>query len=195
MDSQALEATTHQQRNEKSLDQSHTLDNPSATLQLTDPSSLPHPSRRTLEIFISYDALDESLMNELRAHMASLKREKIINEWHNRKIQAGQVPAHEIDSHLKNADIILLLVSPSFNASDYIYSGELTQAMKLYNAGKARVIPVILRAVDWRGMPFGGLNPLPTDGKPVTIWDDRDRAWLDIVQGIREVAEELWKIA
>lgn len=192
--SQESETASLQQQSEGGLDPSNAADKSATALQLTDPSYLSRLSRRTLEIFISYDTRDDSLLNELLLHVASLKYEKIIHEWHNHKIQAGQIRADEVDSHLKSADIILLLVSSGFTASDYIYSGELTQAMKLHNAGKARVIPIILRPVDWKGMPFGGLEPLPTDGKAVTTWDDRDRAWLDIVQGIREVAKELWKI-
>ena len=53
------------------------------------------------------------------------------------------------------------------------------------------MIPVILRPADWRGAPFGKLQALPRNAKPVTRWADRDEAFLDIVEGIRKAVEEL----
>jgi tetratricopeptide (TPR) repeat protein len=64
------------------------------------------------------------------------------------------------------------------------------QAMIRDEAGEARVIPVILRPVDWHSAPFGRLQALPKDGRPVTSWPNRDEAYRDIVRGIRVVAEE-----
>jgi hypothetical protein len=63
--------------------------------------------------------------------------------------------------------------------------------MKRHADGEARVIPVILRPVDWKGAPFGKLQALPKDAKAVTEWPNRDQAFLDVAQGIRAAAEEL----
>jgi hypothetical protein len=35
------------------------------------------------------------------------------------------------------------------------------------------------------------LQALPTDGRPVTSWSNRDEAFLDVARGIRLVAQEL----
>jgi hypothetical protein len=53
------------------------------------------------------------------------------------------------------------------------------------------VIPVILRAVDWQSAPFGKLQALPVDGKPITSWSNRDEAFKQVAQGIRVVVEKL----
>ena len=63
--------------------------------------------------------------------------------------------------------------------------------MERHEAGEARVIPIILRPVDWEAAPFGRLLALPTDGKPVTEWDNQDAAFTDIAKGLRKVVEEL----
>ncbi len=55
----------------------------------------------------------------------------------------------------------------------------------------ARVIPIILRPADWLTSPIGKLQALPRDGRPITMWQDRDAALLDVTQGIRQVAEDL----
>ena len=148
----------------------------------------------TQEIFISYVPEDELLFKKLTNHLATLKHQKIINIWHQHRIIAGEYRKNEIDRYLNSSSVILLLVSADFNASDdYIHGVELERAIELHRREKARVIPVILRPVDWKGTPFDKLSPLPTDGKPVTLWDDYDSAFLDIVKGIRNVIEDLRK--
>jgi hypothetical protein len=62
--------------------------------------------------------------------------------------------------------------------------------MQMHMSGAVRVVPVILRPVDWKDAPFGTLLALPTDGKPVTKWSNRDSAFLDITEGIKSVLTE-----
>src|SRR6185295_11964315 len=82
-----------------------------------------------------------------------------------------------------------LLVSPDFIASDYCWGKEMQCAMDRHTSGSAVVIPIILRPVDWHTAPFGTLLALPRDGKPVTTWTNRDDAYLDVAQGLREIAK------
>lgn len=91
-----------------------------------------------------------------------------IASWYDRRISAGEEWKHQIDAHLEAADIILLLVSADFLASDYCYDIEMRRALERHDAGEARVIPVIVRAVDWTGAPFDRLKILPRDAKPVS---------------------------
>jgi tetratricopeptide (TPR) repeat protein len=113
----------------------------------------------------------------------------VITNWHDRKIAAGTEWNGEIDEHLNTAQVILLLISPSFMSSNYCYDLEVTRAMERHKAGEAIVIPVFLRPVMWKGAPFGELQGLPTDSKPVTNWSNRDKAFLDIAEGIRKAVE------
>jgi tetratricopeptide (TPR) repeat protein len=144
-------------------------------------------------VFYSYAHEDEPFLKKLEKHLSSLRRDGLISEWHDRRISAGTEWATTIDTYLNTADIILLLVSPDFMASEYCYGIELEQAMKRYQSGEASVIPIILRPADWENALFGKLQPLPKDGKPVTdrTWGRQDEAFLDVVKGIRKVVEEL----
>ncbi|MBM4467864.1 MAG: toll/interleukin-1 receptor domain-containing protein [Chloroflexi bacterium] len=146
---------------------------------------------KTIEIFYSYAREDEELRNELEKHLSILKRQGVLAGWHDRKISPGKEWKDEIDMHLNTARIILLLISADFMASDYCWGVEVERAMERHKAGEARVIPVILRPVDWKGAPFGKLQALPTDAEPVTSWKNRDEAFVDIAQGIRAVVKEL----
>lgn len=144
-----------------------------------------------VEVFFSYAHEDEDLRNELEKHLSILKRKGVITGWHDRKIGAGKEWEGEIDIHLNTARVILLLVSADFIASDYCWDVEVKRAMERHEAGEARVIPVILRPVDWEGAPFGKLQALPTEAKPVTSWANRDEAFVSVAQGIRASVKEL----
>lgn len=90
-----------------------------------------------------------------------------------------------IDEHLESANIILLLISSDFLASDYCYDQEMKRAMEHHAQRKACVIPIILRNCDWRDAPFGKLQALPKDGKPINTWNDIDDAFTDVVEGLK----------
>ncbi len=147
-------------------------------------------SQSTLDVFFSYAHQDEALRDQLQAHLAVLERQGLIRTWHDRRIGAGQDWAGEIDAKLDAADLVLLLVSPDFVASDYCWDVETRRALERHAARQALVIPVVLRPVDFAGAPFGRLRALPADGRPVTIWDDRDQAFRDVARGLRRLIEE-----
>ena len=149
------------------------------------------PTARPISVFFSYAHKDEELRDELATHLKLLQREGVIQAWHDRQISAGTEWENQIDAHLEAARVILLLVSADFIASDYCYAVEMQRAMERHAANDARVIPIILRACDWHSAPFGKLQGLPKDGKPVTSWANRDEAFANIAQGIRKVVGEL----
>ncbi|MDQ3959532.1 MAG: toll/interleukin-1 receptor domain-containing protein [Pseudomonadota bacterium] len=96
-----------------------------------------------------------------------------------------------IDENFQHPDLILLLVSADFVASDYCYEIEMRAALKRHEKGEAKVVPIILRACQWRHTLFGKLQALPKDGKPVTSWPNRDEAWTDVAEGIKKTVEEI----
>jgi TIR domain len=138
-----------------------------------------------IEVFFSYAHEDESLRNKLANHLKIFERQGIISGWHDRQIVAGSEWAGQIDDHLNTAQVILLLVSDDFLASDYCYDVEMKRAMERHEGGEARVIPIILRPCPWQSAPFGKLQALPKDARPVTQWQNRDEAFLDIANGIK----------
>ena len=127
----------------------------------------------------------------LETHLAPLRRQGLIRDWHDRKILPGHEWDKVIDKNLESSQVILLLVSPDFVASDYCYDRELKRALDKHEQGQARVIPVILRPTDWAGTPFSKLQALPENARPVTTWPNRDLAWLDVVKGVRKAIEEV----
>lgn len=108
-------------------------------------------SPKSMYLFYSYSHKDARLCKELAAHLSLLKRQGIIQDWSDRDIDAGREWEHTIHGNLEKASIILLLISADFLASDYCYAREMTRALERHSAGEARTIPIILRAVDWKG--------------------------------------------
>jgi TPR repeat protein len=143
--------------------------------------------RMPVELFYSYSHQDEELCIGLDAHLRSLQREGLISAWHDRRIDAGSEWAKEIDAHLKKADIIILIVSVDFLASNYCMDVELPYALKKKKAGMADVIPVIARPVDWSRASFAKLQVLPRAGKPIATWPNRDEAFKSVAAGIYDV--------
>ena len=157
---------------------------------MTGPGAPTPPA--SIEVFYSYAHEDEELVKELRKHLSILKRQGVIRDWYDREITAGTDWKGQLDQHLNSAGVILLLVSAAFLASDYCYDVEMTRALERHGQGEARVIPVLLRKVDgWQDAPFGKIQSLPTDGKPVTSWKIRDEAFADVARGIRNTIGQL----
>jgi tetratricopeptide (TPR) repeat protein len=146
-----------------------------------------------IKVFFSYSHQDEEFKDELVKHLTILQRQGIVAGWHDRMIQPGSEWDHEIDEALDAAEIILLMVSPDFLASDYCWGVEVQQAMQRHEAGEACVIPVILRSVMWEGAPFAKLQPLPKDAEPIASWENRDEAFYDVAIGINVAVTNLRK--
>jgi TIR domain len=148
-----------------------------------------------VEVFYSYAHEDEAFRNELEKHLSLLRRQELITAWHDRHILPGADWSQAIDEHLEGASVILLLISADFLASDYCYGIEMQRALERHNANEARVIPILLRSVDWKGAPFVHLQALPTGAKPITTWSNQDAAFTDVAAGIRRVIEDLSSLA
>ncbi len=145
----------------------------------------------TIKVFYCYAHEDDALREQLAKHLSPLRRLRYITGWYDRDIQAGIDWERESEAHLDTANIILLLISADFFASDYHYNVEMQQALAKHKAGTAHVLPILLRPARWKETPISELSALPTNEKPVTQWANQDEAWLNVVEGIREVIGKL----
>ncbi len=71
-------------------------------------------------VFVSYSHKDEEFQNQLQIHLTMLKRQGVIDVWHDRRVDPGDEIDPTIGAALEEAQVILLLVSPDFLASDYL---------------------------------------------------------------------------
>jgi internalin A len=127
----------------------------------------------------------------LQTHLKLLQLRGIVETWNDRRVAPGDEWKNLVDDNIERADIILLLLSADFLASYYSLDKEVGRALERDAAGEARVVPVILRPLDWHAAPFTMMQALPREGRAVTQWENRDAAWQDVAEGIMKVAEEL----
>jgi hypothetical protein len=140
-----------------------------------------------IEVFYSYSHKDEDLRDRLETHLSQLQRSGLIVSWHDRRIEPGDEWRNQIDAHVRSAQIVLLLISPDFLASDYCYDVEMKLALERHTNQQAIVIPIIVRPVDWSASPFAHLQALPPNGKAVTLWANRDQAFTETARAIRNI--------
>ncbi len=135
-------------------------------------------------VFYSYAHEDEKLREQLAEHLMMLRRSGMIREWYDRQILPGSDWGKEISENLESADIILVLISSDFLASEYCYDIEAKRALDRHAMGDAILIPIILRPVLWELSPFGKIQGLPLNAKPITMWKNRDLAFQNVCEGI-----------
>jgi serine/threonine protein kinase len=141
---------------------------------------------KPVNVFISYAHKDEAWRAKLQEHLASLGPDKFVRQWYDRRIPPGENWEKHIDNELQKADVILLLVSASFNNSGYVTGKEMKRALDRHKKKEAVVIPIILRPVVWDNQPYAKLQALPRSGRAITESSNRDRAFAEVTRGIRE---------
>ncbi|MBD2560369.1 MULTISPECIES: toll/interleukin-1 receptor domain-containing protein [Nostoc] len=151
------------------------------------------PATKVVKVFYccSDSAQDEEMRQKLENHLSGLKWKGLSTSWHRKMISPGKDWKSEIDTNLKTADIILVLISSDFIASNYHWNVLAKQAMEQHRAKTSRVITILLSPVDnhWKD-EFPNVKVLPKGGRPITEWRPYNKAFANIATGIREVAEE-----
>ena len=163
------------------------LQHPSVPEPAPSPARPAAPPRHPLRTFVSYSIKDTSSLKELKKHVGRLGKPSLLDSWTDREVRAGSEWRQDLFDQLEKADLILLLVSPAFLATDYVYHVELKRALERQESGDAQLIPIILRPTDWSSAPFANLQALPRKGKPITEWENTEEAWEDIATGLQSV--------
>ncbi|MEL6636788.1 MAG: toll/interleukin-1 receptor domain-containing protein [Bacteroidota bacterium] len=148
-----------------------------------------------IKIFTSYAHKDEPMRQELDTHLAMIRRHEAVDIWNDREIDAGEEWDAAIRKEFEEADIIMLLFSPSFLGSRYIYEKEMVAALQRHEERSAVVFPIILRRCEWRETEFRKLQVAPRDvageRKPIKNWDDSDEAYYTVAQELKRVIKSV----
>ena len=155
-----------------------------------NPIPPPTPEDNRIKVFISYAHKDREFVDRLNVHLAPLKREEI-DQWDDSMILPGTTWNKKIERRLKEANIILLMISPDFINSEFIYESELPIALQRHREGAATVIPVILRPSLWDKEEFAGIQALPQGAHPISLWPNEDEAFVDVAKGLRQVVKTI----
>ena len=144
-----------------------------------------------IRLFYSYSHKDEKYREKLEIHLATLRNNKLIDGWHDRKIDAGDDWDEEIERNMTRSHIILLLFSPDFIASKACQK-EVETALRLKKEKGIIFIPIILRECSWRNIDgISNIQALPKNGKAIKTWSDQDKAWASVYEGIKKKVEKI----
>lgn len=144
-----------------------------------------------INIFVAYVSEDEAYLRLIEKVLRVLKLQDYKITWEESKITAGMEWERENRNRLNKADLILLLVSFDFLASEHSRGKPVERAIKRHKAGEAWVIPIIVRPCIWDKTQFAKLQPLPEDGRPIVDWPTVDHALVGVGQGIIGAVDHL----
>lgn len=148
---------------------------------------------KRVTIYCCSHSIDKAFRDDLEINLTLLKRSGQIDTWGEDQILGGANLEYEIEQHLRESDIVLLLMSPDFLASDHCQMIK-QQAAELRKVNKiSSVIPILLRPSTWEQDTIGKLNiqPLPKDRRPISVWKSRDEAFKHVAEEIKKVVESL----
>jgi hypothetical protein len=142
------------------------------------------------KIFVSYSHVDRAWAERLILHLAVLTRRKLIDVWSDRRIRIGSDWQAEINGALKSAKIALLLVTPGFLASKFIWEREM-RLILAHVADGMKAYPLIARPCAWQLEPaLAGLQARPADDRALSQGSESDIDF-DLSRFVYEVAREL----
>jgi hypothetical protein len=145
--------------------------------------------RFPLKLFFCYAHEDLAVRRALDSHIEILRREGIVATWYDGRISPGSDWSKAIEEQLRQSDLILFLISSAFLKSEYIANVEMVIALELNESRAARVVPVLVEKIrDFKKLPIGSLQALPTPLKPIRDWQDQVKALDDVVAGLRRAA-------
>ena len=157
---------------------------------------------KQLKVFITYSHKNTKAKDQLITRLGFLKREGIINIWHDNEILPGDKWRDAIFNNLADSDLLLYLVSANSLDSENC-NKELAAAL----TAEKKVIPIILEHCDWKShrlenshdlsteglhlsesefQILGDIQALPTRGKPLNEWRPKSKGWESVLKGIRE---------
>jgi tetratricopeptide (TPR) repeat protein len=163
--------------------------------QLRSPNAAPPVSAnerpKPATLFICYSSVDNEWRVLLQPTLDLLKRDGFINFWYDRMVDAGKNWDEEIQKQLDGSEIVLCLVSREFLAAPYIQEIELPKALDRHEAGKARLIPLIVRSCNWAHSPLYALQTATGDKRPLKGREDLDEAYVRIELELQNIWREL----
>ena len=121
-------------------------------MEQVQPASAREDNAPLLKVFVSYAHKDYKLWDALKTHLDILKNEGLIQWWFDGQLRPGSDWSQGIRQELEQADVVILMLSNAFFASDYIRGVEMNyiQGAEVKNArqrqqtGKAEIMPVLL---------------------------------------------------
>ncbi len=165
-------------------------------LEQVQPAKARKKGTPKLKVFVSYAHANYKVWDKLKPHLDVLKNERLVSWWFDGKIRPGSEWDDAIRKEMKEADIVVLLLSTAFFGSKYIKGVELQEARRRQQAGEAEILPVLLEPTEaaigqkW----LSKLQTVPTQNgqlRPLTSFNPSVNGWNQVQKALREMIAEV----
>ena len=142
--------------------------------------------QRPTSIFSVCASPDIQSLGQWEAHLYPLELAGTVSTWSAHDLQAGSDRLKHLRDHLDQADLIILMLCADF-FTDVECEALMEHALERYRQGTVRVIPLLLRPCVFSETKLATFAPFPSDGRPITLWENTDAAFDDCVRGLRRI--------
>lgn len=165
-------------------------------LEQVQPARARGKSAPKLKVFVSYAHANYKLWDRFKTHLDVLKNERLVSWWFDGKIRPGSEWDDAIRREMREADIVILLLSNAFFASKYIQGVEMREARRRQQTGEAEILPVLLEPTEafanqkW----LSKLQTVPNQTgqlRPMTSFNPSVNGWNQVQKALREMIAEV----
>jgi serine/threonine protein kinase len=142
---------------------------------------------RRVKLNIIYTKEDKDFFERLEKHLAVLKHLHLIDQlWHSDLVELGENIQDVITGKISDSDIVILLISADFIASDFYYKDQLDLILKLHKEKALLVVPVLTRYCPWQFTKISWMNMLPDKELPLSSpqWETPDKPYSAIAESL-----------
>ena len=151
-------------------------------------------ARKGVRVFYSYAQEDEEVCTRLETHLAPLRQNGTISTWHHRMVLPGDVWDAVVQQELQTAQVVILLITADFLASEKLWKEQISPAIDRHQKGEALVIPVLVRPCLWEITVLKDLQPLPRQGVLFNADKDESAVYDEVTKEIQRVIQQKFKV-
>ncbi|WP_395739048.1 COR domain-containing protein [Prosthecobacter sp.] len=165
-------------------------------LEQVQPAKARRKGAPRLKIFVSYSHANYKVWDKLKPHLDVLKNERLVSWWFDGRIRPGSEWDDAIRKEMREADIVVMLLSTPFFASKYIKGVELKEAQRRNKAGDAVILPVLLEPSEAfaRQKWLSGLQTVPNHNgllRPISSFNPSVNGWHHVEKALRGIIAEV----
>jgi hypothetical protein len=163
---------------------------PEPTLQVSEDLVVEEPVNSRTEIFISYSRADRPWLTKIKTHLAPLVRKGHISTWADSDIDAGDKWREELERVLSRAKLAILLVTPSYLASDFIAEHELPPLLERAEKEGLKILWIAVSSSSYEETPISSYQAVNDPARPLDglTQANRNKELVEISRRIKKAA-------
>lgn len=150
---------------------------------------MPGTNDRNINIRVLYVAEDIFWLNILKDSLKKLQQRGLIVGWECYDISAERGDKQRDDSSIGEEELVCLLISQHFFASEFSDGLEMERLLERHEDGDIVLIPVLLHDIDWRQTSFALLHILSLQAPYVIHWSDARHDFVQMPEAIQSAIE------